>query len=31
VSQSTGTVTVFKSGHLVADLHRPENGNHLGM
>jgi DNA integrity scanning protein DisA with diadenylate cyclase activity len=26
ISQSTGTVSVFKSGRLVADIHRPTNG-----
>jgi DNA integrity scanning protein DisA with diadenylate cyclase activity len=31
VSQSTGTVTVFKSGGLVADIPRPTNGNRLAI
>ena len=28
ISQSTGTVTIFKSGQLVTDIHRPTNGAH---
>jgi DNA integrity scanning protein DisA with diadenylate cyclase activity len=31
VSQSTGTVTVFRSGKLITDLHRAENGSHLAV
>jgi DNA integrity scanning protein DisA with diadenylate cyclase activity len=31
VSQSTGTVSVFKSGRLVADIHRPTNGGRLAI
>ncbi len=31
VSQSTGTVTVFKSGQMVADIQRGGNGNQTGM
>jgi hypothetical protein len=31
VSQSTGTLTVFKAGKLVTDLHRPSNGNQLAI
>jgi hypothetical protein len=31
VSQSTGTVTVFKAGKLVTDIHRPGNGSHLAI
>jgi hypothetical protein len=31
VSQSTGTVSVFKSGQLVTDIHRPANGSHLAI
>jgi hypothetical protein len=31
VSQSTGTVTVFKGGGLVADIPRPSNGNRLAL
>jgi diadenylate cyclase len=31
VSQSTGTVTVFKAGTLVTDIHRPGNGSRLAI
>jgi hypothetical protein len=31
VSQSTGTVTVFKAGKLVTDIHRPGNGSRLAI
>jgi hypothetical protein len=31
VSQSTGTVTVFKSGQLVTDIQRPSNGARLAV
>jgi hypothetical protein len=31
VSQSTGTVMVFKGGGLVADIPRPSNGNRLAV
>jgi DNA integrity scanning protein DisA with diadenylate cyclase activity len=31
VSQSTGTVSVFKGGRLVADIHRPTNGSRLSL
>jgi hypothetical protein len=31
VSQSTGTVAIFKSGHLVTDIQRPTNGVLLAM
>jgi DNA integrity scanning protein DisA with diadenylate cyclase activity len=31
VSQSTGTVTVFKNGHLIADIQRPSDGRHIGI
>ncbi len=31
VSQSTGTVSVFKAGKLVADIHRPGNGHRLAI
>jgi len=29
VSQSTGTVTVFNSGQMITDIHKPSNGNRL--
>ena len=29
VSQSTGTVTVFKSGQMITDIHKPANGSRL--
>ena len=29
VSQSTGTVTLFKSGQMITDIHRPANGGRL--
>jgi hypothetical protein len=29
VSQSTGTVTVFKAGQMITDIHKPANGNLL--
>lgn len=31
VSQSTGTVSVFKSGEMVADIHKPTNGARLSL
>jgi hypothetical protein len=31
VSQSTGTVAVFKGGHLLADLHRPVGSDRLAI
>jgi len=31
VSQSTGTVAVFKSGQMVTDIHRPANGGSLAI
>jgi DNA integrity scanning protein DisA with diadenylate cyclase activity len=31
VSQSTGTVTVFRSGKLITDLHREDNGSRLAV
>jgi hypothetical protein len=31
VSQSTGTVTVFKGGKLFTDIHRPGNGSRLAI
>jgi DNA integrity scanning protein DisA with diadenylate cyclase activity len=31
VSQSTGTVTVFRSGKLITDLHRADNGSRLAV
>jgi hypothetical protein len=31
VSQSTGTVAVFKSGRLLTDIHRPVNGSRLAI
>jgi len=31
VSQSTGTVTVFKAGKLLADIHRPGNGSRFAV
>jgi DNA integrity scanning protein DisA with diadenylate cyclase activity len=31
VSQSTGTVTVFKNGHLIADIQRPGDRRHIGI
>jgi DNA integrity scanning protein DisA with diadenylate cyclase activity len=31
VSQSTGTVTVFQSGRVVADLHRPAGEGRLAL
>jgi len=31
VSQSTGTVSVFKSGQLVTDIHRAANGSSFGI
>jgi DNA integrity scanning protein DisA with diadenylate cyclase activity len=29
VSQSTGTVAVFKAGQMITDIHKPPNGNRL--
>jgi DNA integrity scanning protein DisA with diadenylate cyclase activity len=29
ISQSTGTVSVYKSGQLVTDIQRPTPGGHL--
>jgi hypothetical protein len=31
VSQSTGTVTVFKGGHLIADIQRPGDRRQIGI
>lgn len=31
ISESTGVVSVFKSGQLVADIHRPGNGGRLPL
>lgn len=31
VSQSTGTVSVFKAGKLITDIHRPGNGNRFSI
>jgi len=31
VSQSTGTVTVFKKGHMIADIQRTCGSGHIGM
>jgi DNA integrity scanning protein DisA with diadenylate cyclase activity len=31
ISQSTGTVAVYKSGQLVTDIHRPNNGSRLAI
>jgi hypothetical protein len=31
VSQSTGTVTVFKNGQLIADIQRPNDGRQVGI
>ena len=31
ISQSTGTVSVFKAGQMVADIHRPTNGGRLAI
>jgi hypothetical protein len=31
VSQSTGTVSVFRAGHLITDLRRPGNGNFFAI
>jgi len=31
ISQSTGTVSVFKTGQLVADIHRPTNGGRMAL
>jgi hypothetical protein len=31
ISQSTGTVSVFKAGTLLADIHRPGNGSQLAL
>jgi diadenylate cyclase len=31
VSQSTGTVTVFKDGHLIADIQRPSDRRQIGL
>ena len=31
ISQSTGTVTVFKSGETVAEIHKPTNGGRLTL
>jgi hypothetical protein len=31
VSQSTGTVTVYKDGHLIADIQRPSVRRHIGI
>ena len=31
VSQSTGTVSVFKAGKLITDINRPDNGNRFAI
>ncbi|MBI3467368.1 MAG: DNA integrity scanning protein DisA nucleotide-binding domain protein [Planctomycetes bacterium] len=31
VSQSTGTITVFKSGQMITDIHKPANGGRLAL
>lgn len=31
ISQSTGTVTIFKAGKLFTDIHRPGNGSRLAI
>ncbi|HVC92461.1 MAG TPA: diadenylate cyclase [Pirellulales bacterium] len=31
VSQSTGTVTVFNSGQMITDIHKPPNGNRFAI
>ncbi len=31
VSQSTGTIAVFKSGQMVTDIHKPINGSRLAL
>jgi DNA integrity scanning protein DisA with diadenylate cyclase activity len=31
VSQSTGTVTVFKNGQMIADIQRTSGGGHIGI
>jgi hypothetical protein len=31
VSQSTGTITVFKSGQMITDIHKPTNGSRLAI
>jgi hypothetical protein len=31
VSQSTGTVSVFKNGHMIADIQRTSGGGHVGI
>lgn len=31
ISQSTGTVTVFKRGEMVAEIHKPSNGGRLAL
>jgi diadenylate cyclase len=31
ISQSTGTVSVFKSGQMITDIHKPSNGGRLAI
>jgi DNA integrity scanning protein DisA with diadenylate cyclase activity len=31
VSQSTGTVTIFKNGHMIADIPRSSDRRHVGI
>jgi DNA integrity scanning protein DisA with diadenylate cyclase activity len=31
VSQSTGTVSVFKNGQMIADIQRTGGGGHVGI
>jgi DNA integrity scanning protein DisA with diadenylate cyclase activity len=31
ISQSTGTVSVFKSGQMITDIHKPANGSRLAL
>ena len=31
ISQSTGTVSVFKSGRMITDIHKPANGRRLAL
>ena len=31
ISHSTGTVSVFKSGCMLTDIHKPVNGNHFAL
>jgi DNA integrity scanning protein DisA with diadenylate cyclase activity len=31
ISQSTGIVTIFKSGQMITDIHKPSNGSRLAL